>query len=308
MELRHLRSFLTVARERNFTRAAALLHIAQPPLSLRIRELEEDIGVRLFERSTRHVDLTPAGVAFQQRVTELLMLLDRAVEDARRAHDGLTGTLRIGYTGRASHAVLPQLIGELRLKLPDVRLDLVGPGSSGPLAAELLRGNVDVALCFLPVQGESVRTRSLSEVEFVVALPATHRLASRAKVPIKVLREEPFVAYPADQGLRLREAVDDECERAGFLPRVVKEASTSQVLLCLVAAGTGVAIIPREIQDLDAIEGVVCREIEPQPRRLAHGIAWREDNPNPALRRLLELDAVSVGIRPAGGRLPPGTD
>ena len=162
MELRHLRSFLAVARERSFTRAANQLHIAQPPLSQRIRELEEYLGVRLLERSTRSVTLTPAGEEFQQRITAILIQLDKAVGECRLTHGGITESLRIGYSRRASHALLPLLIRELRTRYPQVRLDLIGPDSSGALSMELLRGNLDDALCFLPVKERRIRTRELS--------------------------------------------------------------------------------------------------------------------------------------------------
>ncbi len=291
MELRHLLSFLAVVREGNFTRAAARMHIAQPPLSRRIRELEESLGVQLFQRSTRHVSLTPAGESFKQRITEILMQLDRAVHECRLTHQGITGTLRIGYTGRSSYALLPQLIRQLRAHHPLITLDLVGPEASLPLSLELLRGNLDVALCFLPLKDDSISTRTLRAIDFVVGLPSTHPLTSYENVPIEKLRDEPFVAYPA--GMTLRAAADRECERSGFTPRVIQEAATSQVLLCLVAAGTGVAIIPDELQSLETIDGVVFRSISPQPQPLEHGLAWLNTNPNPALQNLLKLDFMN---------------
>src|SRR5690606_30094920 len=125
--LRHILSFIVVAEEENFTRAARRLHIAQPPLSQRIRELEEEIGARLFERSTRKVALTSAGQAFLEHVRGLPRQLDDAVEASRRAQAGHTGKLRLGYTGRASQTQQPILLSRLRLLYPDILVDIQGP-------------------------------------------------------------------------------------------------------------------------------------------------------------------------------------
>jgi DNA-binding transcriptional LysR family regulator len=296
MELRHLRSFLAVARERSFTRAAERLHMAQPPLSQRIRQLEQELGVVLFERHTRRVTLSHAGQVFADEVDKLLGQLEQAVEACRRADRGATGSLRVGYSGRASHLLLPRLIHAFRTRFPDVLLDLVGPSPSGTLRTQLLDDALDVALCFLPLDAPGLATRSLARIEFVLALPATHARAGDAQVPLAALAADPFVAYPSNQGFLLRDAMDAECERAGFVPRVVRESETSQVLLCLVAAGVGASIVPRELQYQEDIAGVVFKPLGEGAVRLSHGMAWLEGNANPALRNLLGLDLGVVAV------------
>jgi len=291
MELRHLRSFLALAREKHFTRAASHLHISQPPFSQRIRELEAYLGVPLFERTTRHVALTAAGTVLHKRVTSLLRQLEDAVDECRLLHAGMTQTLRIGYTGRISHTWLPALMRTFQRKYPAVRITLTGPSPTAPLCDGLLCGDLDAALCFLPVKARGIRTRTLTQTDFLLALPQGHKLARHSTLSLTTLRDEVFIAHP--QGFRLREATDSLCARAHFVPRVIEEPETSQALLCLVGAGAGVAIILREIQAMDSIAGVTYREITPTPRKLAHGIAWLERNRNPALHSLLTLKMLN---------------
>ena len=290
MELKHLRSFLAVAQEASFTRAARRLHIAQPPLSQRIRQLEEEVGVSLFDRHTRKVTLSRAGQVFFDDVVRLLAGLDQAVAACRRADKGELGELRVGYSGRASHLLLPRLLHAFRTRFPEVDLDLVGPHPSGTLRTLLLEERLDVALCFLPFADDGIATRSLASIEFVLALPATHPLAKQAHVDLAALATDPFVAYPANKGFQLREAMDAECRRSGFTPRVLRESETSQVLLCLVAAGMGASIVPRELQYQEEIAGVAFKSLGADAVRLDHGMAWLAGNRNPALRNLLALD------------------
>jgi len=288
MELRHLISFIVVAEEQSFTRAALRLHIAQPPLSQRIRELEDELGARLFERSTRKVALTSAGRAFLEHVRGFPRQIDDAVQACRRAQRGETGKLRLGYTGRASQAQLPRLLGRLRQAYPDIMLDIQGPLPTGALRLKLLEDELDAALCFLPIEGQGLQTRVSLESEFAMALPALHPMAGARRLALRQLQGEPFVAYPSGQGFHLRQAMDAICRDAGFVPRVVRESEASQTLLCLIAAGVGVGLIPSEIEALN-IEGVVFRPLPRQARRIQHGLAWRQGNDNPALGRLLDL-------------------
>lgn len=290
MELRHLRSFLAVAQERSFTRAAERLHMAQPPLSQRIRQLEDELGVQLFERHTRRVELSHAGRAFHAAIEPLFTQLELAVEACRRADRGETGQLRLGYSGRASQQSLLQVIQSFRTRFPQVVLDLVGPLPTGALQTRLLDGQLDAALCFLPLSHGDIATRSFAVTDFMLVMSASHPLAGQDPVPLAALAQEPFVGYPANQGFMLRDAMDSECQRAGFAPRVVRESETSQVLLCLVAAGTGVSIVPSELQVHEPIAGVVFKTLGPGACQLQHGLAWRADNANPALRNLLSLE------------------
>lgn len=290
MELKHLHSFMAVAHERSFTRAAERLHIAQPPLSQRIRQLEEELGAQLFLRNTRKVALTEAGQVFLEEAQKALDQLAHAVQACQRAHKGEIGQLRLGYSGRASHLLLPRLLMQFRTQFPDVALDLDGPHPSGLLRDKLLDGQLDVALCFLPLAGPHIESRDYAEIEFVLVMPSEHRLASSGQVDLSAFADEPFVAYPGGQGFLLRDTMDAQCARAGFVPRVVRESPTSQVLMCLVAAGVGVSIVPRELQYQEEIVGLSFQSLGPDALRLRHGMAWLRGNSNPALHSLLGLN------------------
>jgi DNA-binding transcriptional LysR family regulator len=289
MELRHLRGFMAVAQEQSFTRAAERLHMAQPPLSQRILELERELGVRLFDRHTRQVSLSAAGRAFLEGIEPVFAQLDQAAEASRRAHRGEAGRLRLGFTGRASHHLLPRLVQAFHARHPGVALDIEGPLATGPLKAALLNGSLDAALCFLPLGGDGIATRAFARSELALFLPAAHPLAGRRSVSLAALAGEPFVGYPANRGFHLREAMDAECQRAGFTPRVVRESEASQVLLCLIAAGAGVSVLPRELEALEEFGGVVLKPLRPKARALQHGLAWMAANRSPALVNLLAI-------------------
>jgi DNA-binding transcriptional LysR family regulator len=293
MELKHLRSFMTVAQERSFTRAAERLHMAQPPLSQRIKQLEEEIGAQLFERNTRSVALTEAGKVFHAEAGKALDQLAHAVEACRRASRGEIGLLRLGYSGRASHMLLPRLLLSFRSAFPEVELDLDGPHPSGALREKLLDGQLDVALCFLPISDPEIESCDYADIDFVMVMPSDHRLASGAALNLAAFAEEPFVAYPGGQGFLLRDTMDAQCRRAGFEPRVVRESPNSQVLMCLVAAGVGVSIVPRELQYQEEIVGLTFKPLGEGALRLTHGMAWKKGNANPALKSLLSLDIAA---------------
>jgi DNA-binding transcriptional LysR family regulator len=288
MELRHLRSFVAVAEESSFSRAALRLPIAQPPLSRRIVELEEELNLKLFNRSTRCVSLTEAGETYLEHIRPLLDGLDRAAEAARRAERGETGKLRLGYTGRASQEHLPGLLNRFRRTFPDVNLDIRGPSPSGTLRLELLERRLDAILCFLPISDPGINSQVFTESEFSIALPISHRYARSQQLALEELRHEPFVAYPSGPLFHLRQAMDQICMDAGFVPHVVRESEASQTLLCLIAAGVGIGIIPQETRAL-AVEGVVFKPLPQTARRVQHGLAWLRDNSNPVLGKLLSI-------------------
>ena len=294
IELRHLRCFLAVAQEMNFTRAAQTLHMAQPPLSRQIRDLENVLGVDLFDRTTRSVSLTAAGTAFQAEIQKLFPQLEYAVDAARKAAQGHHGRLRLGYTGRASHSLLPSLLREYRAKYPDVTVDIEGPRPTGYLKQELLGERLDIVLCFLPVVEDGLSAIQMLTTNLTIALPTAHRLAQQATLAVTDLSDEKFVAYPAGQGFHLRGAMEAECMRAGFRPSVVRESEASQTLLCLVAAGTGVALMPDDTESL-LIDGVVFKPLPRGSIKLEHGIVWHKENTNPALRNLLDLAETMKG-------------
>ena len=275
MELRHLRYFVAVAEECHFVRAAQRLHIAQPPLSQQIKQLEAELGVQLLTRSTRRVDLTPAGAQYLARARSILANVDAARDEAQLIRDGRMGRVTIGFTGSATYELLPGLSRMLRTELPGLELDLRGELLTPTQVAGLVDGTLDIGFLRPPVQVPEVEVHPLRREPLVVVLPETHVQAGQAQVVLADLAEEPFITYPSQHRSVVHDAVLDACQTAGFTPRATEVAEPS-TLVSFVAAGLGVALVPESVQHL-RITGAVCPWPTPPPR-------WSSPSPPVAAR------------------------
>jgi DNA-binding transcriptional LysR family regulator len=251
MELRHLRYFLAIVADRHFTRAAKKLGIAQPPLSQQIRQLEEEVGTRLFTRTARGVVLTAAGEAFLPHAEAALREVERARTAARRISHGDLGTIRMGFTSAASlNPLVPAAISSFRNAFPDVELRLVVQATS-PLLSQLSQDLLDVAFVRpTPTEREALRAIPLPDERLWIALPADHPLAKRKRLRLGDLRNEPFILYPRGNGSLLYDTIIAACQNAGFSPRVVQEAPQMASIVSLVAAGVGVTLAPESVCQL----------------------------------------------------------
>jgi DNA-binding transcriptional LysR family regulator len=254
MELRHLRYFCAVAEELHFGRAAERLHIAQPPLSQQIRQLERELGVDLFVRSTRKVELTPAGAAYRKRAVAILDAVDDAAEQAQRIAEGVEGRLAIGCVGSATYSLLPQLVRALREALPSVDVSVRGEMLAPAQLSALLAGEIDLALLRPPVEQSGLSVETVRRDRLLVALPAGHQLAARDELHVGDLRDEEFVAHAGGRSV-MNSLVTAICADAGFVPRIRHQVEETSTLVTLVAAGIGVAIVPEPTAALD-IAGV----------------------------------------------------
>lgn len=286
MDLRRLRYFVAVAEERHFGRAAERLHIAQPPLSQQIQRLEAEIGAPLLYRTTRSVELAPAGAVLLERAREILIAVDAAGEDARRAARGEYGRLAIGFTGSATYALLPALAGALRETMPGVMLDLRGELLTPAQVELLLDGTLDLGLLRPPVTERDLRVEVLRREPLVCVLPEAHRLASSDAVDLDQLAGEPFIAYPSHFRSVLHDAVEEACAAAGFRPRVEIEAAETATLVSFVAAGLGVSLVPASVQHM-TVEGAVYRPLARDAPTVELAVAWRRDDATPVLQRAL---------------------
>ncbi|MBX8690854.1 LysR substrate-binding domain-containing protein [Mycobacterium syngnathidarum] len=255
MELRHLRYFRAVGEELHFGRAAERLHIAQPPLSQQIRQLERELGVELFTRTTRSVELTPAGRTFLQRAIEILGAVDDAGLEARRIAAGVEGRVAIGCVGSATYSLLPELVRALGESLPGVEVSVRGEMLAPAQIDALEAGAIDLALLRPPVSRDDITVETVRRDRLLVALPACHRLAERAEVTATDLRNEDFVVHVGHGRSVMSSLVTGICADAGFTPRIRQEVSETSTLVTLVAAGLGVAIVPDPTAALD-IAGV----------------------------------------------------
>lgn len=272
MELRHLRYFAAVAEELHFGRTAGRVHVAQPALSRQIRDLEEEMGLRLFERDRRRVALTAAGAAFLDEVRFLLGRVEHAVETARRAARGEHGSLRIGYVPAVIYTGLPEIVRAFRKRFPgvDVRLQEMNPATQ---VEALLSERVDVGFVRGPVHEPALAAEIVLEEPLVVALPSGHPLRDRKRLEVAMLRSEPFVLQARAHGPGFHDQILAICRSAGFSPRVVQEGSQTDAL-SLVASGAGVAIVPTSLRVLRRAS-VVYRPLRERPmtQSTGHGLA-----------------------------------
>jgi len=259
MELRHLRYFAAVAETCHFGRAAERLHVAQPALSQAIRQLEAELGVTLFTRTTRQVALTPAGEFFRDEAQRVLDSVDDSVRGVRRIGAGRHGLLRLGLTGTAAFSLLPRIARLVKQELPGVALEIQADLLT-PVQSERLRdGSLDVGVLRPPAVGEGIELHPVESEPLVLAVPADHRLAVEPVVALGDVRTEPFIVF-GNRDSAVNEAVLRSCRAAGFVPQREHEAPGTAVLLALVAAGLGVAVVPASVRALP-LDGVVFRDL-----------------------------------------------
>ncbi|MFC9454861.1 LysR substrate-binding domain-containing protein [Streptomyces sp. NPDC056983] len=301
MELRRLQAFVAVAEELSFSRAAARLHMSQPPLSQQIKRLEQDVGVELLHRTTRSVELTAAGAAFLTEVRSALDSLEAAKRAAHRAAEGVTGVVRLAFSGPTSYRELLAIAREFRLRHPTVRLDIVGPYYGGELAERLHLREADAGLVRLPLPDTGLRVRELLRHPLVAAVPCEHPLAARESLTLTDLRDVPFVSYPAGRGSIVRDLVMSAFLAQGATPRIVQDAPDTHTLLSLVGASVGIGLTPDSAGHL-AVPGVTLVPVLDAPA-LPLGLAWRADDTDPAVAALVDL----VGTFADGLRDLPAT-
>lgn len=282
IEFRQLRQFVVVAEELNFGRAAEKLHMSQPPLSVAIRNLEEQVGTLLIDRSRHHVRLTPAGKVFLKDAQRLLMQAQAATERARRAAQGEEGALSLSFVPSAALDLLPDIFKRFQHDYPTVQLHVTAETTTRQVEA-LRRAEVDLALVVGPLQGvPDLVFVDLQAQHFVIAVPRSHALARQSSVRIKALAAESFIAFPAAEGAGFAAALTAACKTAGFFPKVVQEASQMQAVLTLVAGGLGIALVPASMRVL-AMKDVAfldVAEMRPPPTyQLAFAYSRSNDNP-----------------------------
>lgn len=293
IELRHLRYFVAVAEELNFGRAAKRLGIAQPPLSIQIRRLEDALGVSLFERTNRRVQLTLAGRAFLDEARRLLTQAGSAAEVARRAARGETGSLTVAFAASVMFLSLPKIIRRFRAERPGVRLEL-RELPTGPQTAALRNGDIDIGFLREPPPDEEFQTETLMTEGLVLALSRRHPLASRKRVRLADVANEDFVLFPRDVAPGLHAHVLSVCAEAGIHPRIVQTSRELYTTVSLVEAEIGVTIIPASIRQM-GWRGVRYYPISSPSAVTRIDAAWRADNTSPIIPAFLEIARSVVG-------------
>jgi DNA-binding transcriptional LysR family regulator len=300
-ELRDLERFLAVAEQRNFGRAAAVLGMSQPPLTRQIHALERDLGVQLFSRARRQIELTPAGRALVREARALLAQARVAAQTTREAADGTSGRLRVGYRGVARFRIVPVAIRLMRERLPNASVTLAE--SMTALLHDHVRARLlDMGILSGPVTAEGLCTATVSRSTIVLAVPVRHRLSKRTVVDVEDIAEESFVEVLSYDALGYHALVRGVCAQAGFVPRVVQEVDSVDTAAACVAAGVGISLV---CAHLDVpFPGVVYRPLRPPGPRVDIVAIWREDDDNPLIRPFvssLQQAAREDGTRRTGG-------
>ncbi|MHC6594036.1 LysR substrate-binding domain-containing protein [Arthrobacter sp. C152] len=290
MEIQQLKVFLAVAEELHFGRAAQRLHMAQPPVSRMIRQLESDVGTDLFVRSTRSVQLTAAGTALVGSAREILAAADRAKATALAAGRGEVGVVKIAYAGASTHVLVGVLAREVRKAHPGIEMRLNSPDFALPALARVLRGDVDVSLGRWDFVPAGVESRIIVEEEhLVLAVPAAHPLADHGEVRMGDLAGEPFVALPPHEGSVLSDRLRRLSMGGGFDPDIVQRAPDSWTAMALVGAEVGCSLTVSSVAENVSDPHVKFLKVLDETLPIYLRMAWRGDSDNPALPPVLSL-------------------
>lgn len=287
MELHSLRYFVAVAEELHFGRAAARLHITQPALSRQIQGLEEELDVKLLQRTKRTVELTEAGTAFLVEVRKALQQVESAIHIAQRAARGEVGSLRIAFTPSAMHTVLPTMLKQFRDRYPNVKLELSELCTLDQVNT-LRTETIDVGLLHPPIDAPFLHLHPLQGENLVVALPQTHPLAKQKQLRLKSLAGEPLILHPRYEGPVLYDQILNLCRNAGFEPHIVHEEVKHQTRVGLVAAGIGITFVPASLQQ-SGLAGVSYRALIGASPELQLALAWQQERMSPVLQAFLQV-------------------
>lgn len=308
MEIRHLRYFVAVAEELNFRRAAERLFIAQPPLSQQIRDLEEEMGVLLFDRTHRQVRLTVAGQVFLEEAYHLLAQVDRAKGRAQRASKGELGQLTIGYTSFVHCPLFPIIVQQYRAFYPDVDIilrDLVTIEQMKQLDTNVLDISFATHASFALPSGEGTQLayECILREPVVAVVPRNHPLADQSPLPFAALASEPWIWFARQYDPTTYDYMTRLCEQAGFRPRVAQEVNQLQIVISLVAAGLGVGLVTNSIRGLYSQDVVYLDFVEPAPRA-EFSVVWRKDDISPLVHAFLATVKAVVQKKQASALYP----
>lgn len=287
MELRQIRYFHCVARELSFTKAARILHIAQPPLSRQIKMLEEELGVAVFERLGRGIVLTDAGRYFLDQTEKMTQRLQETINATRRIGKNDRIWFGVGFVPSTLYGHMPALIRQLRQLNTQVEIGLVEMTTLQQFEA-LKSGRIDIGVGRILLNDEEIERLVLTDEPLVVALPITHRLANKASVRLADIMEEPLILYPAKPRPSYADHVLNLCRQKGYSPQVIQEVNELQTAIGLVTATIGIAIVPESVRRLHRDDVVYVNLDEPEftsPIMLS----WRKNDHSAFLQQTIGL-------------------
>ncbi|WP_299049780.1 LysR substrate-binding domain-containing protein [uncultured Nocardioides sp.] len=298
MEIAQLRAFLAVAEELHFGRAAERLHVAQPPLSRTVKQLERDLGAQLFDRTTRRVRLTTAGEALLGPARDVLEGCRIARSAVETAGQGETGRVALGFAGPSSYLLVGQLGRLVRQRHPGIELSLQSTTYAYEGLRQVIAGELDLAIVRWEREPPGIEHRVVAAEHYVLVVPEGHRLAGREWASMADCRAEPFVSLPADPGSSVRDAFLRTAYEAGFAPDVVQVAPDSWTIMALVAAGVGITFTIDTALAGVRQEGIAVVRLEEGREPAYCRICWRRGDDNPALREVLRASEEALPTPP----------
>lgn len=290
MNLRRIHHFVVLAETLNFRRAAERLHITQPPLSVSIRKLESELGIKLFVRSANGVTLTSSGQAVLAEARRLLFHGSQLMQLADSASDGTSGSLHVGFVGSTAVGMLQKLVPLFHNEYPGVEL-ILREATSASIVQLVEVAALDIGLVRTPLlESPKACLVPLEQDTLIAALPRGNLLAKKGMLSLGDLANESFIMYSRTEGAGLHSAAMLACQQAGFLPQVTQEAVQIQTMLALVESGLGVALVPSVMQRL-AYEGVVFRKLKNYPPSAVTGLAllYQPEMASAATQRFCDL-------------------
>ncbi|MEO3763460.1 LysR family transcriptional regulator [Streptomyces sp. B8F3] len=304
VDLRQMRYFIAVAEELHFGRAAARLHMAQPPLSRQIRLLEGAVGARLLDRSRRSVALTAAGRVFLAEARATVRQADRAVELTRRAARGETGQLAVAFIDAAIYSVIPPVVRRFSQVRPGVELSVTELRIPDQIR-EVAEGRLHAGFVHPPVSDPRLAVETVFTEELAVALPGGHPLAGRSRVDLAELAGTPLVQFPREINPPLFDDIVALCRAAGYTPPSLREASPKQTVIGLVAAGLGASLLPASLENLRR-DGVVYRPLAGPGLTVDTSVIWRRTDRDPVLHAFLRVvrEVCRTGDAPPAEPVP----
>lgn len=294
MEIAQLQAFLAVAQELHFGRAAERLHIAQPPLSRAIKQLERDLGATLFDRTTRRVRLTTAGEALLGPAHDVLEGCRVARSAVRTAGQGETGRVRLGFAGPSSYLLVSQLSRSVRQRHPGIELTLQSTTYAYEGLRQVMSDELDLAIVRWDREPPGIAHRVVAIEHYVLVVPSDHRLAGRDWVTMADCRDEAFVSLPADPGSTMRDAFIRTAYDAGYAPNIVQVAPDSWTIMAMVAAGVGITFTIDTALAGVLREGLAVVRLEEGREPTYCRICWRAADENPALREVLRASEEAI--------------
>jgi DNA-binding transcriptional LysR family regulator len=298
MDVGQLKAFLAVAQELHFGRAAEQLHMAQPPLSRIIKQLETELGTRLLDRNTRSVKLTSTGQALIGPATEVLEALRRAEEAVRSADNGEAGLVRIAFAGVSTHQLVARLARQVKSNRPRIQLELSSQNFAQPAMKKLVQGETDIALGRWDVIPAEVSSRVVMRDSLVIAMPDTHALAGARRLAMRRLAGEAFISLTPFEGAVLPDRLRRLAHANDFVADVVQLAPDTQTALALVSAEVGCHLTLASVAENATDPHVVFVPLEDSTADVDLRAAWRRDDTSPALKAVLDevvgLDGATV--------------